>query len=176
MRFIGHRNKSQGTPTGVINTIRPWFRRILTIQKDNNEGTSIRVGRRRHGHWAQNGTGLGEDRHKGWLHTGLIPPETPTVLSHEDFIPLQDWLLQQLGERQRYILYRINMTSSPQPKTDLERNNWMTVNGPGEIILWEKAIYRVLEKAFQNFKPTHYLFHQHRIEHPLSASRVSRWN
>jgi hypothetical protein len=85
----------------------------------------------------------------------------PKVERYEDFLPLHDWLLQQLGGRQRYILYRINMISSPLPRIDLERNNWMETNCPEEIILWEKAIYRVLEQAFQNFKPTQYIFHQH---------------
>jgi hypothetical protein len=102
----------------------------------------------------------------------MIPKETPKVERYEDFLPLYDWLVQQLGGRQRYILYRINMTSSPQPRIDLERNNWMVTNCPGEIILWEKAIYRVLEQTFQNFKPTQRIFHQHRIEHPLGVSRV----
>jgi hypothetical protein len=48
----------------------------------------------------------------------------------------------------------------------------MVTNCPGEISLWEGVIYRVLEQAFQNFKPTQYIFHQHRIVHPLSTSRV----
>jgi hypothetical protein len=130
MSFIGQCNKSQETPTGVVHTNRPWFRRILALQGGGKEGTRIERGRHRHG--AQNVDDtvieLGEDRHKGWFNAGLIPNEMPKVERYEDFLPLHDWLLRQLGGRQRYILYRINMISSPQPRTDLVRNNWMVTN------------------------------------------------
>jgi hypothetical protein len=102
----------------------------------------------------------------------MIPNETPKVERYEDFLPFHDWLIQHLGGRQRYIIYRINMTSSAHPRGDLERNNWMVTNCPEEIIRWEKAIYQILEQALQNFKPTRYIFLQHRIGHPLCASRV----
>jgi hypothetical protein len=48
----------------------------------------------------------------------------------------------------------------------------MVENCPEEIDRWEKAIYRILEQALQNFQPTRYIFLQHRIGHPLCASRV----
>jgi hypothetical protein len=48
----------------------------------------------------------------------------------------------------------------------------METNYPEEIILWEKGIYQVMEQALQNFKPTRYIFLQHRLGHPLCASRV----
>jgi hypothetical protein len=167
MRFIGQCNKSRQRPsTGVMYTNRPWFRRILAI--GGEDGAGARVEHDRYRTRAQ----ITEDRHKGWCHTEMIPNETPKVERYEDFLPLYDWLMQQLGGRQRYILYRINLTSSPQPRIDLERNNWMTTNCPGQITLWEKVLYRVLEQAFQNFKPTQYIFHQHRIDHPLGVSRI----
>ena len=167
MRFRGRCNEYH-TPssTGVWHTNRPWLRRILLIQGDGKEGVRIELGR--HRKWAQ----ITEDRHKGWTNTGMIPNETPKVERYEDFLPFHDWLLQHLGGRQRYILYRINMTSSPHPRCDLERNNWMVTNCPEEITRWEKAIYRVLEQALQNFKPTQHIFLQHRIEHPLGSIRV----
>jgi hypothetical protein len=102
----------------------------------------------------------------------MIPNETPKVERYEDFLPFHDWLMQHLGGRQRYIIYRINMTNSPHPRGDLVQNNWMVTNCPTEIIRWEKAIYRVLEQALQNFQPTRYIFLQHRIGHPLCVSRV----
>ena len=167
MRFIGQCNKPrQRSSTGVMHTNRPWFRRILAIGEEGRAGARVE-----HSCYRQ-GAQVAEDRHKGWTHTGMIPNETPKVKKYKDFLPLHDWLLQHLGGRQRFILYRINMNSSPHPRCDLERNNWFIENCPGEINRWEKAIYRILEQAFQNFKPTQYIFHQHRIEHPLGASRV----
>ena len=166
VRFIGRCNKSQNISTGVVYTNRPWFRRILAIQGDGEEGTRIEPGRYRQ--WAE----IAEGRHRGWTNTGMIPNETPKVERYEDFLPFHDWLMQKLGEWHRYIIYRINMTSSPYPRGDLERNNWMETNYPEAIILWEKGVYQELEQALQNFKPTRYIFLQHRIGHPLCASRV----
>ena len=167
MRFMGWSDKShEPSSTGVLHTNRPWRRQILSIQGDGKKRARIEHGRYRKG--AQ----ITEDRHKGWTNTGMIPNETPKVERYEDFLPFHDWLLQHLGGRQRYIIYRINMTSSPHPRGDLEQNNWMVINCPAEIIRWEKAIYRVLEQALQNFQPTRSIFLQHRIGHPLCASRV----
>jgi hypothetical protein len=102
----------------------------------------------------------------------MIPSEIKQVENYEDFLPFYDWLLQHLGGRQRYILYRINMASSPHPRCDLESNNWIEQNCPEEIIHWEKAIYRILKKAFHNFMPAQHIFLQHRMEHSLCTSRA----
>ncbi len=168
MRFGGWCNAYQEpSPTGVLHTNGPWLRRIqLSFQEKGKAGAQIEQDH--HHKWAQ----IKEDRHKGWTHTGMIPNEIPKIERYEDFLPFRDWLLQHLGGRQRYVIYRINIPSSPHPRYDLERNNWIRKNCPEEVNQWETAIYRVLEKASQNFKPTQYIFLQHRIEHPLCASRV----
>ena len=120
MRFRGWCNKSQKTPsTGVLHTNRPWLRQILSIQGDDKEGAQIE-----HGRYLK-GAQIAEDRHKGWTNTGMIPNEIPKIERYEDFLTFHDWLLQHLGGRQRYIIYRINMVSSPHPWCDLERNNWI---------------------------------------------------
>jgi hypothetical protein len=102
----------------------------------------------------------------------MIPSEIKKVVNYEDFLPFYDWLLQHLGGRQRYILYHINMTSSPHPRCDLECNYWIEQNCPEEIIHWERATYRILKNTFHNFIPDQYIFLQHRMEHSLGASRV----
>ena len=160
-------NKShEPSSTGVLHTNHSWFRQILPVQGNGKKGAQFEQGR--HHKWAQ----VKEDRHKGWSNTGLTQSEIKKVEKHEDLLPFYDWLLQHLGGRQRYILYRINMTSSPHPRCDLERNNWVAQTCPEEIIQWERAIYWILKNAFQNFSPAQYIFLQHRTEHSLCASRV----
>jgi hypothetical protein len=102
----------------------------------------------------------------------MIPSEIRKVKKYEDFLPFCDWLLQHLGGKQRYVLYRINMTSSPHPRYDIEANKGIEQNCPEEVIQWERAIYRILKNAFQNFIPVQYIFLQHRMEHSLYDSRL----
>jgi hypothetical protein len=163
----GWLNKSpEPSSTGVLHTNLPWFRQIISVQGNGKKGVQIEQGRQHR--WAQ----VKEDRHKGWANTGMIPSEIKKVENYEDFLPFYDWLLQHLGGRQRYILYRINMASSPYPRCDLECNNWIEQNCPEEIIHWEEAIYRILKKALQNFIPAQYIFLQHWMEPSLCTSRV----
>ena len=130
---------NEPSSTGVLHTNLSWFRQILSIQGNGKKGAQIEQGR--HRKWAR----VKEDRHKGWANTGMIPSEIKKVDSYEDFLPFYDWLLQHLGGRQRYILYHINLDSSPHPRCDLDRNNWIEKICPEKIIQWERAIYRILK-------------------------------
>ena len=102
----------------------------------------------------------------------MIPSEIIKVKDYEDIPPFHDWFLQQLGDLHRYTMYRINMTSSPHPRCDLERNNWVEQHRPEDIVQLEKAIYLLLKRAFQDFTSTQHIFLQQRVEHSLCDSRT----
>ena len=98
---------------------------------------------------------------------------TNVVRHFKDILPFHDRFLQQLGDRHCWILYRINFSDSPDQQfyTACDRT-WTKEAGPQEIIRLNKIVYKLLQKAFQDFAPARPIFWRHRAEHPLSASRV----
>ena len=90
-----------------------------------------------------------------------------------DILPFHDRLLQELGDRHRWILYRINFSDSPDQEfyTSCDRT-WTKEAGPQEIMRLNESVYKLLQEVFQGFTPARPIFWRHRTEHPLSASRV----
>ncbi len=84
-----------------------------------------------------------------------------------------EYFLQQLGDRHRWLLYRINFSESPEQQFDTACDKtWDKKTGPQEMTRLNNIIYETLQKALQDFAPDRPIFWSHRVEHPLSASSV----
>jgi hypothetical protein len=97
----------------------------------------------------------------------------PAVREFRDIFPFHDRFLQQLDDRHRWVLYRVNFSDSPDRHFDTTcEKTWDKEAGPQEMTRLNKRIYELLQEAFQDFAPGRPIFWRHRVEHPLSASRV----
>jgi hypothetical protein len=96
-----------------------------------------------------------------------------TVRYFRDILPFHDLFLQQLGDRHRWVLYRVSFSDSPDQQFDAACDRtWTKEVGPLEITCLNKIVYRILQEVFQDFAPAHPIFWRHQVKHPLSASRV----
>jgi hypothetical protein len=90
-----------------------------------------------------------------------------------DILPFHDRFLQQLGDRHRWVLYNVSFSDSPDQQFDTACDRtWTKEVGPQEITRLNKVVFRILQETFQDFAPALPIFWCHRVEHPLSASRV----
>jgi hypothetical protein len=97
----------------------------------------------------------------------------PALRDPKDLSAFIDYFSQHLGDRHRWLLYRINFSESPEQQLDTASDKtWAKTAGPQEMTLLNNIIYERLQKALQDFAPARPIFWRHRIEHPLSASRV----
>jgi hypothetical protein len=99
---------------------------------------------------------------------------TPSAFrDSRDISAFFDYFLQQLGDRHRWLLYRINFSESPEQQFDTDCDKtWNQKAGPQEMTYLNNTIYETLQKALQDIAPVRPIFWRHRVEHPLSASRV----
>jgi hypothetical protein len=97
----------------------------------------------------------------------------PALRDPRDISAFIDYFSQQLGDRHRWLLYRINFSESPEQQLDTVCDKtWAKKAGPQEMTRLNNIIYERLQKALQDFAPVRPIFWRHRIEHLLSASRV----
>ena len=95
------------------------------------------------------------------------------VRDFRDILPFHDRFLQRLSARHRWVLYRVSFSQSPDQQFDTACDRtWTKEYGLHEIERLDKAVYMLLQEAFQDFAPAHPIFGRHRVEHPLCASRV----
>jgi hypothetical protein len=97
----------------------------------------------------------------------------PVFRDSRDISAFFDYFLQQLGDRHRWLLYRINFSESTEQQFDTVCDRtWDKKAGPQEMTRLNNIIYERLQKALRDFAPVQPIFWRHRIEHPMSASRV----
>ena len=96
-----------------------------------------------------------------------------TVRDFRDILPFHDRFLQRLGDRHRWVLYRVSFSQSPDQQFDTACDRtWTKEYGLHEIARLDKAVYMLLQEDFQDFAPARPIFWRHRVEHPLCASWV----
>ena len=102
-----------------------------------------------------------------------IPPGgIKTIKDLSDIPSFHDRFLQHLGDRHRWVLYRVSFSQSPEQLSDTACDRTWTKNDPQGIARLDREVYRLLQKAFQDFAPARPIFQRHQEEHPFCASRV----
>jgi hypothetical protein len=82
------------------------------------------------------------------------PSGITVVKDFRDILPFHDRFLQQLGDRHRWVLYRVSFTQSPDQHFDTTCDmTWTKEYVPHEIARLDKTVYMLLQEVFQDFAP-----------------------